>query len=119
MRFFINIRLRFSYVSYPSDFGNGLIWADLGTCQSGFQPVAPVHALVLEVCPGCIFETVQSAVDYAVPHDEIRIAGGTYQGVSVMGGSTQVVYIDIPLTFIGGYNEDFTIQDPELYPTTI
>ena len=98
---------------------NGLIGLILALASLGLQPVAPVHALVLEVCPGCIFETIQSAVDYAVPHDEIRIAGGTYQGVSVMGGSTQVVYIDTPLTLIGGYNEDFTIQDPELYPTTI
>ncbi|HSD83889.1 MAG TPA: hypothetical protein VLG46_08525, partial [Anaerolineae bacterium] len=37
--------------------------------------------------------TIQRAVDIATPDDEIRVAAGTYAGVQVRQGITQVVYI--------------------------
>ncbi len=42
--------------------------------------------------------TVQRAVDVAAPGDEIRIAEGTYAGVSARAGTTQTVYLDKSIT---------------------
>lgn len=64
--------------------------------------------------------TVQRAVDVAVPDDEIRVAAGTYTGVQVRQGITQVVYITQPVTIRGGYTTtNWTTSDPGTYATIL
>ena len=83
-------------------------------------PVQAAPSANLRVCQsGCTYETIQMAVDDAVDGDIIQVAGGVYTGVSQVSGLTQTVYINKPLTIIGGYNQDFTEHNPELYPTTV
>jgi hypothetical protein len=74
----------------------------------------------LRVCAsGCPYTTVQAAIDAAEPDDVIQIATGTYTGLNDLGGLRQIAYITKSLTLIGGYNPDFSIWDPTLYPTTL
>jgi len=63
--------------------------------------------------------TVQHAVDWSDPDDEIRVATGAYTGVQARGGMTQVVYISQTVTVRGGYSSDFVTWDPDAYPTTL
>jgi len=63
--------------------------------------------------------TVQHAVDWSGPDDEIRVATGVYTGVQARGGMTQVVYISQTVTVRGGYSNDFVTWDPSAYPTTL
>ena len=49
----------------------------------------------LHVCSsGCTYTSVQAAVDAASDGDVIKVAAGTYTGVSARNGVTQVVYLD-------------------------
>jgi hypothetical protein len=78
-------------------------------------PVAELH-----VCPsGCPYATVQSAVDAANDGDVIKIAAGTYTGVSARVGVTQVVYISKSVTLQGGYTTNWITPDPEGHPTIL
>ena len=64
--------------------------------------------------------TVQRAVDVATPDDEIRVAAGTYTGVQVREGITQVVYISQSATIRGGYTTtNWMTSDPETYATIL
>jgi len=86
---------------------------------------------VLYVAPGAscggaspCFGDIQSAVDAALPGDEIRVAAGTYSGASMaeVSGRTyyQVVLIQKSLTLAGGYTTgDWTTSDPEDNETII
>jgi hypothetical protein len=66
-------------------------------------------------------------VDISQAGDEIRIAAGTYTDVHVRprrdvtatGSVTQVVYLEKGVTLRGGYSADFSVWDPEQYPTTL
>src|SRR5512136_1640269 len=49
--------------------------------------------------------SVQRAVDVAAPGDEIRVAEGTYTGVSARAGSTQTIYLDKSIAIRGGYTK--------------
>lgn len=81
-------------------------------------PVA--GAASLRVCrSGCPYDTVQAAVDVAQPGDTVEIATGVYTGVVERAGLSQMAYITKGLTLRGGFNEDFTLRDPELYVTTL
>ena len=71
------------------------VWAG-----SGVHYVAP--GAVCGVPTPC-YGSVQAAVDAAVPGDEIRVAAGTYTGVSVRAGLTQTVYISKNVSILGGY----------------
>jgi uncharacterized repeat protein (TIGR01451 family) len=94
-----------------------LLWllSDLGT----EPPVA--RAGDLHVCPsGCTYSSIQAAVDAASDGDVIKVATGTYTGVSARAGVTQVVYISKSVTIQGGYTTAFTEPpNPEANPTTL
>jgi len=62
----------------------------------------------------------QDAVDAAYEGDIIKVAAGTYTGVSACQGVTQVVYISKTLTLRGGYTTtNWTVSDPDSNPTTL
>jgi len=65
----------------------------------------------ITVCPsGCDFTDVQAAINAAAAGDVIKIATGEYNTVATINKS---------LTLRGGYNADFSLWDPELYPTKL
>ena len=70
---------------------------------------------------GPVFASVQAAVDAAdEPSDVIKIAEGTYAGVSVRDGTTQTVHIAKTLTAQGGYQPpDWTTPHPATHPTIL
>jgi hypothetical protein len=64
--------------------------------------------------------TIQFAVDEALAGEEIRIAGGTYSGVTLRDGTNQHVYISKTLTLRGGYAiTDWLVSDPVANPTIL
>jgi len=81
------------------------------------------------VCPsGCIYSSVQAAVDAAQTGDIIKVAAGTYtdihayprRDVVTTGVVTQVVYITKTVTIQGGYTtSNWTTPDPVANPTTL
>ena len=68
------------------------------------------------------YSGVQAAVDAAATDDEIRVAAGTYAGVTFNATSvtTQTVYLNKTLTLRGGYTlTNWLTPDPYLYPTIL
>jgi len=98
----------------------------LALSSGQFTPVRADPDL-LYVAPGAdcnglspCYASVQAAVDAAVSGDEIRVAAGSYSGVSAREGVTQVVYINKTVTVRGGYTTDnWTAPDPDANPTTL
>jgi uncharacterized repeat protein (TIGR01451 family) len=97
------------------------------------QP-SPVHAQgpdgydVYYVAPGAdcggvspCYDSVQAAVDAVDdPGDVVKVAAGTYAGVSARGGATQTVYISKSVTVRGGYTTtNWVTSDPQANPTTL
>jgi uncharacterized repeat protein (TIGR01451 family) len=65
-------------------------------------------------------KTIQRAVDVAAPGDEIRVAAGTYTGVTFREGYTSVVYITKSLTLRGGFTlANWDISNPTNNFTTL
>ena len=59
-------------------------------------------------------------MDAANDGDVIKVAAGTYAGVSVRSGSTQVVYINKSITIQGGYTlTDWSTAYPITQPTIL
>lgn len=75
----------------------------------------------LHVCPsGCDYSSIQAAVDAAGEGELIKLAAGTYTGVSARAGVTQLVYISQTLTLQGGYTlTNWTTPYPITQVTTL
>lgn len=66
-----------------------------------------------------LYEEVQLAVDASTDVNDVVKLAGYCRGVSVRDGLTQTAYLSKTLTLQGGWNLDFTVRDPTLYPTTL
>ena len=89
---------------------------------SGIRYVATTGQDGANLCtaPSMPCRSVQHAVDRATSGEEIRVAGGTYTGVSARNGVTQTVYIDNEVTVRGGYNtSNWTASDPAANPSIL
>jgi parallel beta-helix repeat protein len=81
----------------------------------------------LFVCPsGCTYSSIQAAVNAADNGDVVKVAQGAYVGVQNVASlntdtftATQIVVITKSITLRGGYNDDFTMRDPETYRTIL
>ena len=76
--------------------------------------------------PGCgsvatPCRTLQHALDLVVSSDEIRVAAGTYTGVTPLGGHTQLAWIkDKHVEVRGGFTtSNWTVPDPVANPTIL
>jgi len=67
---------------------------------------------------GSEFAEIQAAVDAAAVGAVVQVAG-LCQGVNSRGGLSQHVHVNKSLTLEGGWNNDFSVRDPSLYPTTL
>jgi len=65
-----------------------------------------------------LYSSVQAAVDVAQDGDLVEVAG-TCRGVQTRGSGQQVAYITKTLTVRGGYSDDFSAWNPQVYPTTL
>ncbi len=66
------------------------------------------------------YATVQAAVNASTQGtDLIKVSGTCLDEVPYYGDLTTLAYILKSLTVKGGYNSDFSIWDPELYPATL
>jgi uncharacterized repeat protein (TIGR01451 family) len=85
------------------------------------NPGSAAPGAELHVClSGCTYDTVQEAVDAASEGDFIKVAEGTYTGVSQRDGVTQTVYLSKTLTIYGGYTtSDWDKPEPEINITTL
>jgi len=66
------------------------------------------------------YASIQAAVDAAANGDVIKIAQGTYRGVSKRHGLTQTVYLNKNLTLRGGFTPtDWNTYSPDTHLTTL
>ncbi len=103
--------------------GMGVVLVLLSSLGDWRAPVVAASrtAAELRVCPaGCAHSSVQAAVDAAGDGDVIKVAGGTYTGVSARAGVTQMVYISKTVTVRGGYTPaNWTVPDPSANPSLL
>lgn len=97
-----------------------VVWA---AASGGVQAAGSSRAAATElhVCPsGCVYASIQAAVDAAEPGDTIKVAEGTYTDIHAREGITQVVYISKTITLEGGYTpSNWSTPDPGAHPTTL
>jgi hypothetical protein len=108
-------------------FKNGLYIGTINNATGGEIWLYKPRSAILYVAPSgnCggatpCYATIQSAVDAAGDLDWIKVAAGTFTGVSAREGVTQVVYIDQAVTVQGGYTlTNWVTPDPEANRTTL
>lgn len=101
-------------------FGKAASVTQAGLVSENERVSMPLAAVTTVCMSGCDYNTIQDAVDAANDGDVIKVAAGTYTGVSVRSGSTQVVYINKSITIQGGYTlTDWSTAYPITQPTTL
>ncbi|MFN2269283.1 MAG: right-handed parallel beta-helix repeat-containing protein [Anaerolineae bacterium] len=100
-----------------------LLWAlNEATPSAARAATANTITVCLPTDGPCDYTNVQAAVDAAGEGDVIKVAAGTYAGVSSRAGTTQAVYISKTVTIRGGYtttNGFADPPDPVANPTTL
>ena len=96
------------------------VWALLGDGSASVyaDPDIIYVSLDCSAAPGYC-TTLQNAVGAASSGDEIHIAGGTYTGQANDKEVLRIIHLDKILTLRGGYSNDFTVRDSDLYPTIL
>ncbi|HSG27242.1 MAG TPA: C1 family peptidase, partial [Candidatus Krumholzibacterium sp.] len=86
--------------------------ADFTITGPPYRYVSPTGGNVYPyTLPRWAARNIQNAIDAANPGDSIMVEGNsTYSGA---------VIVSAPLWLLGGWNEDFSMRDPEAYETTI
>ena len=109
------------HMSMVVSLGLGLTLAVVGWLSSPGSELPSAYAAELRVCAsGCPYASIQAAVDAANAGDVIKVAAGSYTGVSARAGVTQVVYISKTITLRGGYTTtNWTTPFPITQPTTL
>ena len=117
------MKIRHLLISFVLGLGLALalLWCFGGQSTLAAATSRTEPTLELHVCPGgCDYASVQAAVDAANDGDVIKVATGTYTGVTARAGVTQVVYISKTITIRGGYAiTDWNTSNPVSYPTTL
>ena len=85
----------------------------------GAAPTADCHVRLVEDTTVTDYTAVQAAIDAATTPSATVMVAGTCVEINHHGDLTQVVYLSKTLTLLGGYSADFSVRDPELYPTTL
>jgi hypothetical protein len=80
--------------------------------QSRSAQTGHVITVCLPSAGACDYADIQTAVDTAADGDVIKVAAGTYTGVSSRAGSTQTVYISKTVTICGGYTTTNGFAEP-------
>lgn len=111
----------------------GMVCALLGVTSWVLVVAASAPTGIRTVCllgpPACQYPSIQAAVNAAADGDLIKVAAGTYTGVSSRPAPPgydgpamikQMVYLDKSVTIRGGYTTAFTEPpDPEANPTIL
>ena len=97
----------------------GLVLTTLWTVASTPSSAAPSREL--HVCSnGCMYGTVQAAVDAADAGDVIKVAGGTYTGMDTSDQTREMIYVDKSVAILGGYSSsNWDLPDPVGNPTIL
>ncbi len=109
-----------------------LVLTSVGTSiaqePSPLAPAAPEGAVIYVSLSGSCgsggilipcFNNLQAAVDAASDSDIIKVAAGTYTGVTTRSDETQVVFVDKSVTIRGGYAEQFNEPPDALANPTV
>ena len=92
-----------------------MVFLTLGYTKNSYAATATV----LDVCATCTHTTIQDAIEAANDGDTIRVAEGTYTGMTSSSDMTATVILTKNLTLMGGFSSDFSQHDPDVYVTTI
>ncbi|MBX7144829.1 MAG: right-handed parallel beta-helix repeat-containing protein [Oligoflexia bacterium] len=74
---------------------------------------SPAYAITRNVCSACAYHSINEALEGAVDGTTIRVAAGSYEGAYIPSSANGRIEI------IGGWKEDFSQHDPQLFTTYI
>jgi fibronectin-binding autotransporter adhesin len=112
---------RLSSIGMVISLGFGFVMSLLGLLRVTAEAAQAAPSGELRVCTnGCMYTSLQAAVDAANPGDMIKVAEGTYTDIHLRQGITQVVYISKSLSILGGYTaQNWDIPAPDQHPTIL